>query len=81
MISFNPRVSNCCTAFSPTPFSFVFATQSGIQPPTFTILTGRRGRPHFAYARYLENSLRERFGLRVSPVVIRFRHRPARGKR
>jgi len=57
------------------PLSFVFVTQASAQPPTFTILTNRPLRPHFSYARYLENSLRERFHLRLTPVVLRFRAR------
>lgn len=61
--------------------SFVFATQSGSRPPAFTILTSRNARPHFSYARYLENSLRERFELRATPIVLRFRHRPNRRAR
>ena len=57
------------------PVSFVFGAQTGTQPPTFTILTNRRTRVHFSYARYLENSLRERFALRLTPIVLRFRAR------
>jgi GTP-binding protein len=60
------------------PLSFVFITQSGTGPPKFTILMNQKVKPHFSYARYLENSLREKFDLRATPVVMRFRHRPGR---
>jgi GTP-binding protein len=61
--------------------NIVFATQSGTSPPKFTFLTSRKARPHFSYVRYLENSLRDRFDLRATPLVLRFRHRPGRGAR
>jgi GTP-binding protein len=64
-----------------SPLAMVFVTQSGTQPPTFTFLMNRPLRPHFSYARYLENSLRDRFGLHSTPVVLRFRHRPGRKRR
>ncbi len=55
--------------------SFVFISQAAAQPPTFTILTNRAVQPHFSYARYLENSLRERFDLGLTPLILRFRRR------
>jgi GTPase len=57
------------------PLSFVFITQTATRPPAFTVLTSRSVPPHFSYARYLENSLRERFALRLTPIVMRFRGR------
>lgn len=61
--------------------SFVFISQVAAQPPTFTILTNREVRPHFSYARYLENSLRERFHLGLTPLILRFRRRrPLEGR-
>lgn len=56
-----------------SPLSMVFVSQASTRPPTFTILTNRKVRPHPSYARYLENSLRERFGLEGTPLVLRFR--------
>lgn len=61
------------------PLSFVFITQTAAQPPAFTVLTNRPLPPHFSYSRYLENSLRARFGLRLTPIVMRFRGRERRG--
>lgn len=55
--------------------SLVFVTQSGTSPPKFTFLTNHDMKPHFSYVRYLENSLRARFDLRATPVILRFRHR------
>jgi GTPase len=57
------------------PFSLVFVSQASSRPATFTILTNRAARPHFSYARYLENSLRDRFSLHLTPVILRFRPR------
>jgi GTP-binding protein len=60
------------------PWSLVFATQTSAQPPSFMILTTRDVKPHFSYARYLENSLRERFGLDWTPIILRFQARKRR---
>jgi GTP-binding protein len=57
------------------PLTFVFITQTGARPPAFMVLTNRAVPPHFSYARYLENSLRRRFGLKLTPIVLRFRGR------
>jgi GTP-binding protein len=55
--------------------SYVFISQAPVKPPTFTILCNRELKPHFSYARYLENSLREAFDLGLTPLVLRFRKR------
>jgi len=62
------------------PLTFVFVTQTSIQPPAFTILTNRPLQPHFSYARYLENSLRARFKLASTPIILRFRGRRRGGR-
>lgn len=49
-----------------------YMTQTGINPPQFTIF-GRNSRVlHFSYKRYLERELRETFGFIGTPVNFRF---------
>jgi GTP-binding protein len=57
-----------------------YAVQQGIHPPSFVIFTNASEPPHFSYRRYLENSLRERFGLDLTPVVIAYREKPRRAR-
>lgn len=50
-----------------------FATQPGIQPPTFVIFTNDAELVHFSYRRYLENYIRRAFGLDGTPIKLVFR--------
>jgi GTP-binding protein len=53
-------------------------TQTAERPPRFAIQVNSRARVTREYAYYLENRLRERFGLEGVPVIIDF---VERGKR
>ena len=50
-----------------------YMTQASTKPPTFVFFVNRAELFHFSYQRYLENQLRETFGLEGTPVrfVIR----------
>jgi GTP-binding protein len=50
-----------------------FAAQTGVAPPRFTIFANRPKDVPEAYLRYLENSLRERYGLYGVSVRLRLR--------
>ncbi len=45
-----------------------YMTQVSIKPPTFVFFVNRAELFHFSYQRYLENQLRETFGLEGTPV-------------
>ena len=45
-----------------------YLTQASIKPPTFVFFVNRADLFHFSYQRYLENQLRETFGLEGTPV-------------
>ena len=47
-------------------------TQDGSSPPSFTFYVNRSNAVHFAYRRYLENSIRSKFGFQGSPFRMRF---------
>ena len=47
-------------------------TQDGSGPPSFTFYVNRSNAVHFAYRRYLENSIRSKFGFQGSPLRMRF---------
>ncbi|MCR5307149.1 MAG: ribosome biogenesis GTPase Der [Oscillospiraceae bacterium] len=52
-----------------------YMTQAGIKPPTFVFFVNRADLFHFSYQRYLENQLRENFGLEGTPVKFIVRER------
>ena len=52
-----------------------YMTQAGIQPPTFVCFVNRGDLFHFSYQRYIENQLRETFGLEGTPVKLIIRER------
>jgi GTP-binding protein len=53
--------------------SLGYITQEGTRPPAFAVLVNEASRVHFTYRRYLENRLREEFGLEGTSIVLRFR--------
>jgi len=55
------------------PARVYYLTQAGVAPPTFVVFTDRPGRLHFAFERFLENRIRERFGFVGTPIVIKSR--------
>ncbi len=58
------------------PFRFYYIAQKASNPPAFLAFTNSPQPPHFSYRRYLENSLREGFGLKLTPIILRYRERP-----
>ena len=45
-----------------------YITQSSTRPPTFVCFCNQKGLFHFSYQRYIENQIRETFGLSGTPV-------------
>jgi len=45
-----------------------YMTQASAAPPTFVLFTNQRQRLHFAYERFLENRLREKFEFLGTPI-------------
>ena len=45
-----------------------YLTQTGTAPPTFVLFVNDASLLHFSYRRYLENSLRRRFGFAGNPI-------------
>ena len=57
---------------------FFYATQVGVEPPTFVCFVSNPNALHFSYQRYLMNRLREEAGLDKTPIRLYFRERPGR---
>ena len=56
-----------------------YATQIGINPPTFVLFVNDDKLMHFSYLRYLENSLRKTFDFGGTPIKILLRARGESG--
>jgi GTPase len=52
-----------------------YATQAAVAPPTFIFFVNDPDLVHFAYERFLENTLRAAYGFRGTAVRLRFRPR------
>ena len=55
------------------PIKIYYITQPSVRPPTFVLFTDRAGALHFSAERYIVNRLREKFGFRGTPVVLKVR--------
>jgi len=54
---------------------FLYATQAGVNPPTFVFFVNDSSLVHFTYQRYLENKIRDQYGFIGTPVRLFFRNR------
>ena len=54
-----------------------YATQAGIEPPTFIFFANDAELIHFSYKRYLENRIRDVLGFHGAPIRLVFRNRGA----
>lgn len=57
-----------------------YMTQTGIKPPTFVIFVNTQDLFHFSYQRYIENRIRQTFGLEGTPVKFIVRERSDKKK-
>jgi GTP-binding protein len=59
----------------------LYATQTGVAPPTFVFFTNVATSFHFSYTRFLENRLREAFGFEGTPIRMHVRPRRRTARR
>ena len=52
-----------------------YMTEAGVRPPTFVVFCNEAELFHFSYQRYLENQLRNVFGLEGTPVRLTIRQK------
>lgn len=52
-----------------------YATQVGTHPPHFVFFVNDKEFFHFSYARYLENSIREKYGFQGTPLIIELKNK------
>lgn len=57
-----------------------YGSQTGINPPKFTLFFSHVKYLHFSYKRYLENEMRKEFGMQGTPISITFRESPSKEK-
>ena len=52
-----------------------YMTQVGVKPPHFVVFCNDARLFHFSYQRYLENCIRNTFGLEGTPVILSIRQK------
>jgi GTPase len=57
------------------PIKIYYITQPSVRPPTFVLFTDRTSELHFSAERFIVNKLRERFGFKGTPVVLKVKSR------
>jgi GTPase len=57
------------------PIKIYYITQPSVRPPTFVLFTDRAAELHFSAERFIVNRLRERFGFKGTPIVLKVRSR------
>jgi len=55
------------------PLKIYYVTQASTKPPTFVFFVNDTNIIHFSYERYLENQLRQHFGLEGTPIRFIYR--------
>ncbi len=55
-----------------------YITQPSTRPPTFVVFVNRADLFHFSYQRYIENQIRETFGLEGTPIRMIVRERSSK---
>lgn len=55
-----------------------YATQASTKPPTFVLFVNYTDIVHFSYERYLENQIRQHFGLEGTPIRFIYREKKDR---
>ena len=50
-----------------------YITQASVRPPTFVLFTDRKQKLHFSTERFLMNRLREKFGFKGTPIVVKLK--------
>ena len=53
-------------------------TQTGVQPPTFTLFVNDPELFHFSYKRYIVNRLREAYDFEGTPIKLQLRQNKSR---
>lgn len=76
----NDIVLSATGMFPPSEFNggtlkIYYASQVGVEPPTFAFFVNDPKYLHFSYYRYLENQIRKNFDFYATPIKLEFRKR------
>ncbi len=76
----NDVIQDAVMMFPPSEFNggkikIYYASQVGVEPPTFSIFVNEPKYLHFSYYRYLENQIRKNFDFFATPIKLEFRKR------
>ncbi len=72
------QVLNPPPKFKGGRINIYYATQVKSKIPTFVLFTNNPKYLHFSYSRYLENQIRQAFGLNIVPICLYFKDKNSR---
>lgn len=72
------QVLNPPPKFKGGRINIYYATQVKSKIPTFVLFTNNPKYLHFSYSRYLENQIRQTFGLNIVPICLYFKDKNSR---
>ncbi|QZX49273.1 ribosome biogenesis GTPase Der [Mycoplasma sp. E35C] len=75
------QMMNQAPIFNGNRLSITYTTQAKGQIPTFVLFCNNPDYLHFSYARFLENKIREAFGLTYVPMTLYFKSKNARNRK
>jgi GTP-binding protein len=72
------QINNPAPKFKGRRLDISYATQVEGQIPTFVIFSNDPKYLHFTYARYIENQIRESFGIKNVPILVYYKDKNSR---
>jgi GTP-binding protein len=72
------QINNPSPRFKGGRLTISYATQTKSQIPTFILFVNHPNYLHFTYARYIENQIRESFGIKYVPITVYYKDKNAR---
>ncbi|MDR0752823.1 MAG: ribosome biogenesis GTPase Der [Mycoplasmataceae bacterium] len=72
------QINNPAPFFKGGRIRISYATQTQSQIPTFVLFCNDPSWLHFTYARYIENQIRESFGIKYVPITVYYKDKNAR---
>ena len=71
----NAQILNAPPSYKGKRLRIYFVSQTGNKPPKFTLRVNDKGLVHFSYERYIENTLRDNFNLKGTPIILKWKNR------
>jgi GTP-binding protein len=72
------QLNNPAPKFKGLRINISYGTQIQSQIPTFVLFSNDPKHLHFTYARYIENQIRDAFGIKYVPITVYYKDKNSR---